>query len=63
MPLDGASAFDDSTITLVLVADQVFVLGRDRRVVISGLSIIVDGITLTSAWNMVVEDTKTITTI
>ena len=63
MPLDGAGAFNDSTIALILVANQVLVLSRDRWVVTRAFGIIVERSALLDTRDVVVEDTKTVATI
>ena len=58
MPLDGSSSFNDGTISLVLITNQVVVLSDNRWVCLH-----IYRLTRVLSWQMVVEKTKTISAI
>mmetsp|Transcript_467 Transcript_467/g.690 ORF Transcript_467/g.690 Transcript_467/m.690 type:complete len:373 (+) Transcript_467:3585-4703(+) len=63
VPLDGASTLNDRTVALVLVRDEVLVLGSDGWVVVRRRFVIDDGVALLLARDVVVEDTQTVATV
>mmetsp|Transcript_468 Transcript_468/g.710 ORF Transcript_468/g.710 Transcript_468/m.710 type:complete len:709 (+) Transcript_468:3585-5711(+) len=63
MPLDSAGTLNNRTIALILVGDQVVVLGGDGRVVVGVSGVIVDGAALLLTRDVVVEDTQTVATV
>ena len=70
VPFDGTSTLNNCTITLVLVRHkvlvrhEVLVLGRNRWVVVGGISsIVVDWVALPRAREVVVEYSETVATI
>lgn len=63
VPLNRTSTLDDGAVALVLVADEVLVLGRDRRVVVRIGRVIVDRVALSCSRDVVVEDTETVAAV